>query len=215
MMLPSAEPQEVVVQRAIISFIVAALVLAGRPAAAQPPFRIEFGAGLAVPTGSAAVRDGWNPGFTLSAGVLVPVGSRLAVTLDAGYSRFGFDSTGYELAIVDQFPNVNVAGNDLYVLPLTVGAEFLLTSWGNTRPYAHADLGWTHTGVSTPSASGPNASGLQFHDPLNDAFGIGIGFGVRTVLTPNTYLFADAMWRIAWTNPDPLSFVPIRLGVRF
>jgi len=203
------------VQRAIVWSIVAALFLAGRPAAAQPPFRIQFGAGLAVPTGSSTITDGWNPGFTLSAGVLVSVGSRLAVTLDTGYARFGFDATAYELANVEQFPNVNVTGNDLYAVPVTAGAEFLLNSWGNTRPYMRADVGWTFTGVSKPSASGPNANALQFPDPLDDGFGIGLGVGVRTLLTANSYLFADVMWRIAWTDPDPLSFVPIRVGVRF
>ncbi len=202
-------------QRAIVWSIVAGLLLAGRPAAALPPYRLAFGGGLAVPTGSTAIADRWNPGFTLSAGVLVPANSRLAVTLDVGYARFGFDATAYELSIDDQFPNVNVTGNDLYVVPVTAGAEFLLTSWGNTRPYARADLGWTHTGVSKANASGPNANALTFPDALDDGFGIGLGFGVRTILTPNTYLFADAMWRIAWTDPDPLSFVPIRVGVRF
>ena len=106
-------------------------------------------------------------------------------------------------------------GNDLQVVPVTVGADIALTAWGNTRPYVTAGLGYYSVSVTAPQTSGPGADDVTLPDPSDDAFGARLGLGVRTLVTPAVTLFFDATYHAAWTSPDALGFVPLRVGLRF
>jgi hypothetical protein len=78
-----------------------------------------------------------------------------------------------------------------------------------------AGLGYDHVGRTDPAASGPGAANVEFPDLTGDAFGLRAGAGVRTLVTPTVILFADVCWHHAWTSPEAISFVPVRLGLRF
>jgi hypothetical protein len=194
----------------------AAVVLVCAPGAwAQSRLRFDGGGGGALPLAPSAITDLWSPGFVLTAGLRARVTPRLGIGPEVGYARFGFDADAFEATVADSFPGVNAGGNDLFVVSILVDAEFALTGWGNTRPYARAGIGWAHAGVTKASASGPGAGRLVLPDPGGDAATVRVGLGLRTLLTPTATLFVDACWQIAWLDPEPLQFVPIRAGLRF
>jgi hypothetical protein len=207
------EPAARVVLAAFLALVCTALIA---PAAgAQTSLRFDVAGGVALPLSPSAITDRWNTGFTLSAALRWRIGSRFLLGPDVSYTRFGFDTDAFEATIADSFPSVNVGGNDLYVVSTLLDAEYALSDWGNTRPVARAGIGWAHADVTDPTASGPNATRVTLPAPGGDAVTLRLGFGVRTLLTPVMTLFVDAAWQIAWLDPEPLQFVPVRLGVRF
>jgi len=192
-----------------------ALLLFVSPAGAQLPVKFSVAGGWTFPTGPSSVTDYWNGGGAIAAAASLRASARALVWLEVGYYRHEFDSDAFESAIRDQHPNVNVSGNDVQVIPVTVGADIALTGWGNTRPYVTAGLGYYDISVTKPETSGPAAADVELPDPSDDAFGARIGLGVRTLVTPAVTLFFDVSYHAAWTSPDALGFVPLRVGMRF
>jgi opacity protein-like surface antigen len=184
-------------------------------ARAQVPFKVAVAGGWTALVEPSAVTDFWNGGFVLSVGLHFRPAARLGVWTEVAYYRCDFDNEAFESAIADRFPDVNTSGNELYVLPVTAGVEYALTGWGNTRPYVTGGLGYYHFATNEAKASGPAAGQVQFPDPGDDAFGMRVGLGVRTLVTPAITLFLDASYHRAWASPDPIGLIPVRLGFRF
>lgn len=199
---------------ALLPCLVAALA-APLPARAQPPLKVSIAGGYTMPLAPDLFSDTWLGGFALAAGLHYRVSTRANVWLEVGYHRFGFDTEAFEASIASDFPSVSVSGNDLWIMPIHIGTDVTLTSWGNTRPYLLAGLGYDHLDHVAGAASGPNAAAVLFPDLGGDAFGTRLGAGVRTLLTPSMTLFFDAAWHQSWVSPDPVAFLPIRIGLRF
>jgi len=198
-----------------ISCCAAVVAALAPPAHAQGRLRFDAAGGVAFPVAPSAVTDAWGTGFVLSAAVRARAGARLVVGPEVGYARFAFDREAFETQIAPMFPNVNIGGNDLAIVSVLADAEYALVEWGNTRPFARAAAGYAHVSRTAGSASGPNAGNVVFPGPDDDAATIRIGGGMRTLLTPTMTLFVDACWQIVWVDPDPLQFVPVRVGLRF
>lgn len=204
--------------RAEVRNLVAAvciLVVCAVPARAQVPIHVSFAGGWTIPVAPNAITDFWNGHAAFAAGISWRATARLAPWIEIGYYRFGFDNDAFEATIQDLFPNVTTSGNDLQVVPLTLGTDIALTGWGNTRPYVGLGLGYYSLSVTAPQTSGPGADSVTLPDPSEDAFGVRAGFGVRTLVTPAVTLFIDATYHYTWTSPDAFAFVPVRIGLRF
>jgi opacity protein-like surface antigen len=191
------------------------VALAAARARAEIPFNVTVTAGWTLPVSPSALTDGWNGGPSIAAGIQHRLSSRLQAWFEVGYHRLGFDTQAFDASIASAFPNVHTSGNALWILPVHAGVDFALTSWGNTRPYLTAGVGYDHVGHTTPQASGPGASGVTFPEFSGGGFGIRIGAGVRTLLSPSVSLFIDASWHEAWVSPEAITFVPLRVGLRF
>ena len=201
---------------AILAVAVATLLIAAaRPAHAQSRLRFDAGGGAAIALAPDAIPDLWQTGFTLSAAVRARVTPRFLVGPEFSYSRFRFDADAFESSLEDIAPAVNVSGNSLYFVSVLADAEYALLNWGNTRPFVRGGIGWGRARTVDGSASGPNASAVEFPQRQGDGLSARIGGGVRTLLTPTLTLLVDAGWHIVWIDPDPVQFVPIRIGLRF
>jgi hypothetical protein len=209
----SAVRFRVLTTRAILG--VTPLLALAAPARAGLPVRFSLAAGWTFPVAPSSISDLWNGSAAFAAGATWRATSRVAIWADVGYYRHAFDTDAYESTISDLFPNVNASGNDLQVVPVSIGADVALTGWGNTRPYVSAGIGYYNVSVTKPEASGPQGEAVEFPDPSDEAFGARFGLGVRTLVTPAVTLFVDATYHRAWTSPDALGFVPLRLGLRF
>lgn len=197
--------------------ILCAAVLLGMalPAHAFPAPKFSIAGGYVWPASPGSFTDRWNAGAAASAALSFRLDTRLAVSLEAGMYRLNFDTNTYESQLAGDFPGVQVTGNDVTVFPVTVGGEFSLTGWGNTRPYVAAGCGFYQVSVSDGSVTGTGAGAVEFPDLTDQAFGVRAGVGVRTLVTPSITLFADVTVHYAWVSPDPLALVPLRVGVRF
>lgn len=190
-------------------------LLAAAPASALPPVKPFVAGGVALPVAAQSFADGWDPGLHLAAGFALRTSSRFLPWIEVGWSRLAFDTEAFEADVQATYPGLQVSGNALLVFSLAAGAEVALTSWGNTRPYIAAGLGYDHLDRSQPTASGPGSGNVEFPDPTDDALSLRAAFGVRTLVTPTVTLFLDAGWHHAWSSPDGLDLVPLRLGLRF
>jgi Outer membrane protein beta-barrel domain len=195
-----------------LSFTLSAFATAAR---AQIPFHVSIAGGWTIPVTPKTFTDLWSGNGAFAAGISWRASSRLAPWLEIGYYRHAFNNDAFETSIQDLFPNVNASGNDLQVVPVTVGTDIALTAWGNTRPYVAVGFGYYSLSVTTPQTSGPGADSVSLPDPSDDVFGARLGLGVRTLVTPAVTLFFDATYHIAWTSPDAFGFVPVRVGLRF
>jgi opacity protein-like surface antigen len=191
------------------------IVCLASPAAAQFPFRVSVAGGWTFPVEPSDITDVYGGSYALAVGLHFRTAEQLGVWGEIGYYRHEFDTDAFEAAISDLFPGVNVDGNDIYIVPITAGVEYSLNAWGNTRPYVTGGVGFYQVSVTDPSASGPNAGNVDFPDATDNGFGIQVGAGVRTLVTPTLTLFLDATYHRAWISPDPLGFVPVRIGLRF
>jgi opacity protein-like surface antigen len=177
--------------------------------------RLVVAAGVTLPAGPASFTDFWGPGLALAAGLQIAAIPHATLTLESGYYRHGFDTNAFEKKIRSTYPNVNVSGNALYVIPFTITAEIPLMRYGSTRPYASIGFGYEHVDLTKAEVSGPQADQVVVPGKSDDAFGARFGLGVRTALTPGATLFVDGTYYVIWSDPDPIRFVPLRLGVRF
>lgn len=195
--------------------LVIVVAMGATPVRAQVPFKAEIAGGWSSPVTPSSFTDAWNGSAALSVALHFRPNARLGAWAEVGWFRHRFDTEAYEKSIAATFPGVNVSGNDLQVVPITAGIEWSLTSWGNTRPFVSVGLGYDWISGTDPRASGPGANNVTFPAPPGDAFGTQVGLGVWTLVTPTVALFADVGYRVAWTSPDALGFVPVRIGVRF
>jgi hypothetical protein len=191
------------------------LAVANTAVEAQTPLHVALAGGWTFPVAPTGVTDLWNGSVAIAAQLSWRATARTAPWIEIGYYRQAFDHEVLESTIRRIYPNVTVSGNDLQVVPVLVGVDVALTGWGNTRPYAAVGLGYDHIALTKPQASGPGADTVRFPDPGDDAFGARIGLGVRTLVTPAVTLFVDASYHVAWTSPEALGFVPVRVGLRF
>lgn len=199
------------------AFVVAGCVLSVwvAPAGAQIPIHVSIAGGWTIPVSPRTLTDLWNGSAVFAAGIGWRASARFAPWVEIGYYRHAFDNEAFEATIQDLFPSVNTSGNDLQVVPITVGTDFALTAWGNTRPYVAVGLGYYSMSVTAPQTSGPGGDAVALPDPSDDAFGARAGLGVRTLVTPGVTLFLDATYHIAWTSPEAFGFMPVRVGLRF
>lgn len=198
-----------------LALVLAAFLFGVPSARAQLPVKFSIAGGWNFPAGPASITDFWTGGGTVAAGLSLRASSRVLAWAEVGYYRLEFDADAFESTIRALYPDVNVSGNDLQVIPVTVGAAMALTGWGNTRPYVTAGLGYYSISVTSPQTSGPGADDVALPDPSDDAFGACFGFGVRTLVTPAATLFFDVTYHAAWASSDALGFVPLRVGLRF
>jgi hypothetical protein len=198
-----------------LAVAVCVLAVCATSARAQLPIHVSFAGGWTIPVAPNAVTDLWTGHAAFAAAISWRASARLAPWIEVGYYRCGFDNDAFEATIQDLFPSVTTSGNDLQIVPVTVGTDIALTGWGNTRPYVGLGIGYYSLTVTTPQASGPGADNITLPDPSDDAFGARAGLGVRTLVTPTVTLFFDVTYHVAWTIPDAFHFVPVRVGLRF
>ncbi len=188
-----------------------AVLGAMRPALAAPPLKFSVAGGYTWLAGSNTLEGFWKSGPVIGASVLWRAATRLGVNVEAAVSWHGYDAAAYAsiLAMEPQFVN----GNTVTIVPITVGAEYALLAWGNTRPYVAGSLGYCAVRTSDAQWFAPQPGSVpKLHD---DAFLVRGGAGIRTLLTPSVSLFADVMLHYAWTRPEAIEFVPVHVGVRF
>jgi hypothetical protein len=179
-------------------------------ARAQVPLRFDLGAGIAFPSAPGIARRYWDTGYTFSAGARWRYDARWNFGADVALARFDPK---------DPSPVPLGSGNPpgqsvLHVIPVTLTGEFALSEWSNTRPFLAVQLGYVR--VRTPDASDAvNAPAGTTPRVDSDCLGIGFGAGVRTLLTGNADLVLDAGWRAAFAGSRRISWVPIRIAIRF
>src|SRR5262249_19226361 len=162
------------------------------------PVQFQIGAGIAIPVPPGVAPDSWNAGWTLSAATRDRISNRVTLGVDAEYAHFERNDDNHCA---------------LFVVPVFVTGEFALREGGNTRPFLLGNLGYVHVGSSAPAAVVPEADlGLC---PRDDGVVVGLGAGVRTLLTASTALVLDAAWRFALATTDQVSWIPVRVGIRF
>lgn len=192
--------------------LVGLLGLVAVPAAAQVPLRFDLGAGIAFPCSPGIANTYWDAGYTLSAGTRWRLNSRWSFGADLGFARFVVHEDAATLAPGDSVaPRVGA----LHVVPILLVAEFALSEWSNTRPFLSAHLGYIRVRTADVAAVPVSVNPTPPPHPESDAFGVGIGIGVRTVLTGTADLVVDAGWRVAFSDPERIAWVPARIAVRF
>jgi hypothetical protein len=195
------------VKRFSKSAVALLVILLSRPAGAQIPVQFQIGAGIAIPVPPGVASDSWNAGYTLSAATRDRISNRFTFGVDAEYAHFERND--------DNGPGT--AGRcALFLVPVYVTSEFALREWGNTRPFLLGNLGYVHVGSGAREASVDPAAAADVRGcPRDDGLVVGLGAGVRTLLTASASLFLDASWRFALATTDRISWVPVRVGVRF
>ena len=204
--------------RKVAGIALALSCTASAPARAQLGLRpgVTVAGGIGIPAAPDDFKNLHGAGVALSAGLHFKVAPLVGATLEAGYYRLPFDAGAYEATLPAPFRSVNVSGNDLFVIPVTLAAEVSLLPFGSTRPFASAGAGFYRIGTTDAVLSGPGSNEApRPQDSSDNALGVRLGLGVRTPLTPLASFFLDATYHLAFTDPDRIGFVVGRAGVRF
>ena len=206
-------------KRCLTASVIAIAAGLAIPAAvrAQVRFRpkVALAGGFSVPIRPTDFSDLWNAGFAVSAGLRFWSSNLVSLGVETGYYHHRFDTEAFESRLAAEFPNVNADGNDLFVVPVTVVAETAILQRGSTRPYASVGAGYYHVSAGDAVVSGPGSDRVEIPTHRGDALGARLGLGVRTALAPGSSLFLDVTYHVAWIDPRAVTFVPLRLGVRF
>lgn len=183
------------------------------PAAAQVPLRFDLGAGIAFPSSPGIANRYWDAGCTFSAGTRWRANSRWSFGADFGFARFVVHEDAAQTLAPDDSLAPRIGA--LHVVPILLVGEFALSEWSNTRPFLSAHLGYIRVRAADVDELPLSVDPTPPPHPESDAFGVGIGVGVRTVLTGTADLVVDAGWRVAFSDPERIAWVPARIAVRF
>lgn len=170
--------------------LVAVIMAAGSPAAAQQKIEFGIGAGLTLPTGD--YNDGAGTGFHGTGAVLFGLGTGpLAVRVDLSYHRTGLDE--------DVDGNTSLLGG-------MASLVYNVPSTGQVKPYLLAGLGYYQVKL--------DVTGVLEADESNLAWGGGAGLALAL---RSATLFAEVRYNSV-TEGDTFTatnFIPITVGIRF
>lgn len=185
-------------------------VMGALDAHAQVPLRFDLGAGAAFPSSPGIANQYWDVGYTLSAGARWRLNTRWSIGLDLGFARFGpHEPDGA------QADSTFSQGGALHVVPILLAGEFAFSDWSNTRPFVSANAGYIRVRTSDVTGFSSSPGTALPPQPDSDAFGLGFGVGVRTLLTGSADLVVEVGWRVAFAQPDPIAWIPARVAIRF
>lgn len=191
------------------ALLAAGLLLGAARTQAQVPLRFELGAGAAFPSSPGIANEYWDAGYTLSAGARWRLSPHWNLGLDIGFARFGRHENG---AVPD---STFGQGGELNVVPILLAGEFVFSDWSNTRPFVSAHAGYIRVRTSDVTGFSSTAGAAPPQQPDIDAFGLGFGIGVRTLLTASADLVVEVGWRMAIADPDAIAWIPARVAIRF
>ena len=202
-------------KRFVAASILASALLAPL-ARAQVPLRFDLGAGIAFPSSPGIANQYWDAGYTFSAGTRWRLKSRWSFGVDVGLARFNWhEPDGVQPAVPPPPGGDPRSGGALRVVPILFAGEFALSDWTNTRPFVTAHAGYVRIRTSDVANPSTSIGTTAPPHPDSDAFGLGFGLGVRTLLTGSADLVVDAGWRMAFAAPSRIAWVPVRIAVRF
>jgi hypothetical protein len=197
---------------ALVAAVITASATGIAGAAGDHAFTWRIAGGSCVPAGPEQLRDLYNTGLNLEAG--------LGSTFSHGirlYGAYDFNSIfADEQAVTDyvasQDPSFDtsstVDSNPAYVHTAMALATLALTQNVSAKPYLVGGLGWmwlrngdiTYTGGTL---GGGSESGF--------ATALGAGIDFRAGYTMN--VFVEAVWFVGFTGDSATQIVPVRVGI--
>lgn len=166
-----------------------------------------FNGGLSFPSGPSEFSDYWRTGFSLGAGLAVPVHPNVALTAYLDFNRFAFD--------VDKFSGVYMSGGEVSILTLSGNVKVNLEPRpAPVRPYFSGGMGLFSLSVGDMIVVGPYGW-VTVPGDSEAALAILLGGGIDFAIGDRIDLFAEGRYAIGFTEGGNTQMIPVALGIRF
>ncbi len=215
--------------RTLLPFLLVLLLPAtafAQAPASSPSASVRIGAGGAFPMGDDAKTTLYDPGLSLSAGVDVPLATRLSLTVDFGYSRLFLDGDFLvqQLRRADptgQLDDVDFdfSGGAYSTFAGTAGLNWILATSGGAALYVTGGPGLYYSFIGDPDveARGPDGepgeASVSFSRSGSDtALGAHLGAGVQLRMRSGIRLFIEPQFVLLLGDTR---YAPVRAGVSF
>lgn len=180
--------------------------------------------GATLPIHPGEFTEFWDAGFSLGAGLGLPMSPLWQLNTQFQFQRFGSDSKRQSADLLLSGPNgeilgvAGIEGRDLTILTVIAEARFLVPSTNPSRTwflsfgFGRADV---FTSEATVTSVDPRLEPLQIVGDTDAAFATSIGGGVEIDIGTSVRLTIDSIYTTAFTEGSATQFLPLRLGLAF
>ena len=180
----------------------------------ETPYAFTAFGGMAKPTGD--LSEMWGSGLAFGGSLSYQTHDYLAIEIAAANGqRFGLDESGFyeDLGIDPSLGSID--GASVNALSITGGLRLGKTN-GSINPYGAFGAGYYRLSISDVTVQGFGLTIAQtFPGATDNAFGINVGGGIQSPVSPAMSVFAELRYHMAFTENTTATYLPVTGGVRF
>jgi opacity protein-like surface antigen len=206
--------KEVTMRASTLTALIVLLSLSSATAVAttDAPYAFTAFGGMATPTGDLSTY--WGSGLSFGGSLSYQTHDYLAIELAAANGqRFGLDESSFYEDLGVEPTLGSISGASVNAFSVTGGLR-VGKSNATINPYGAFGAGYYRLSIADVTVEGFGLFSQTIPGATRNAFGVNLGGGVQSPVSPSMSVFAELRYHVAFTEGTSATYLPVTGGVR-